>query len=575
MRVAVAISIVLAGWLTSAPGHAEDAPVALIAVAESGSAATLFESLRVPLESAGHRVLSARALATALGDDAEPAPGQAAVDAARAAIAAAERAFLASEFEVALTALDRAAQRLAEVPWAGFPERIELALWRAGVEEARGQAAAAQRAARQALALDPTLVVDLGRFWPRLAALVAAERDAVTPLEITVTGVPAGATLWVDGRAVDSSFVVGAGEHVLAAQAGGYRPVATRRTLTAAGEWALSLAMALGAHERAAAAALWAGARPAPVCAAAGVTVCVLAGAREDGVRAVVSGATVVRSPVFARTDAGRAALAEWVDAALTTSAQAPEPSAAAISVHARVFPFVFKSSELTWIDSEVDLGAEGSGVGVRAALAEEARRSAWYGAVELRLWQLFESRAEGSNVDLALPSNVGGTSVIAGAAEFGRRFAVRGGRLSVTPLALMSGRYEAVSDLRQGSSEVGLFSSQSFVTVAAGVAVDARLSAAWGARADASVDVLGVYLKRPTGVGDAGTPGSLRTGLRVRWSPTARLGVYAEAEFRRTQVEFSGLGDAAVAPAPRDARRVDTEGGIVLGLMWQLGGEG
>jgi len=234
----------------------------------SGSAV---ESLRADLAARGLVPVPDGELRAALEAPLPPGAGDStgggdadAVARARQRLGAAKDAYAAFEYERALTeleAIDRSI--LAREP---SPAVVALMVQRhllAGlVHEGRGRPADARRSFRLVHRLDPRRrALDPGRYRPHVVALFAqaAARvdDPSSPLRIATE--PAGARLWLDGRALSASPVrldpITSGPHWVVASAPGRRPRGAIVDLDPAERRPTHLSFALqrrGAAERAA-----------------------------------------------------------------------------------------------------------------------------------------------------------------------------------------------------------------------------------------------------------------------------------------------------------------------------------
>lgn len=125
-------------------------------------------------------------------------------------------------------------------------ELVELFLLAARVRLAADDPDAARAAVREALAIDPTLVVDPARHPPTLVALAEGERANVTSCVLSVSTDPDDATLRVDGADVDARpSTLPCGDHWITARRDGYTAVTRRVSLTPEASAALSFSLSL------------------------------------------------------------------------------------------------------------------------------------------------------------------------------------------------------------------------------------------------------------------------------------------------------------------------------------------
>ncbi len=124
----------------------------------------------------------------------------------------------------ALSELETLQSGMPEVPAA---DRIRLALLRATIFLARGNAPLAIAKAKEALVLNPTLSIDVAEYPPDLRDLVDQIRDSVVSqsIQISVLDLPAGAEVRVDGRVVEPRFRLPPGRHALKVTAPNFRTV--------------------------------------------------------------------------------------------------------------------------------------------------------------------------------------------------------------------------------------------------------------------------------------------------------------------------------------------------------------
>jgi hypothetical protein len=113
----------------------------------------------------------------------------------------AEDHFARFALEEARAVLGRAVVRLDRDGPRGVTTRglIELFLLSARIEQALGEVGLAAHAARAALAIDPSLVVDEERHPPTVTALVEAARGTLSRCPLTLAFTPAEAEVAVDG----------------------------------------------------------------------------------------------------------------------------------------------------------------------------------------------------------------------------------------------------------------------------------------------------------------------------------------------------------------------------------------
>ncbi|HVO31470.1 MAG TPA: hypothetical protein VMV18_12060 [bacterium] len=136
-----------------------------------------------------------------------------------------------------LTALQSLIDRRLDLP-AAF--RLRTRLWRATTFLSLNDPQSAEGEALAALAIDPDLIVDETEFRPTLADLVGRARKKLTFVTLSVTGLPAGAKLAVDGRAASpDAFKVPRGSHIVVVTAPGYRE--TARVVNASADVTLAL----------------------------------------------------------------------------------------------------------------------------------------------------------------------------------------------------------------------------------------------------------------------------------------------------------------------------------------------
>lgn len=136
-------------------------------------------------------------------------------------------AYFDLDYAQALEDLDGADQLLARAPHRYFRRRVQAHLLRAATYFAQGQNSGARREADAALLLDGNIEPDLDRFPPPFWNMVGEQRRANPQIEVTFTGLPDGAELWIDGRKVGEPFgtSVTRGRHWLAIRAPRYQPL--------------------------------------------------------------------------------------------------------------------------------------------------------------------------------------------------------------------------------------------------------------------------------------------------------------------------------------------------------------
>lgn len=160
--------------------------------------------------------------------------------------ARAEDAYAALRFAEATEAIGATVAALESTTHYTRAELVELFLVAARVRLAAGDPEAARAAVREALAIDPALVVDPARHPPTLVALADAERASVRACEVVVDVDPADAALRVDGAAIDAPpTTLPCGEHWITARRDGYAPASRRVGLTLAETTAVSLQLTL------------------------------------------------------------------------------------------------------------------------------------------------------------------------------------------------------------------------------------------------------------------------------------------------------------------------------------------
>ncbi len=99
-------------------------------------------------------------------------------------------------------------------------KEIKIRLWKAAIYMALERPDTAESEAMEALKLDPALEVDLETYKPSLAKEVARIKKKIAkPVRVTVTDLPAGSTIDVDGIRVGSSFSVLPGKHRITVRA--------------------------------------------------------------------------------------------------------------------------------------------------------------------------------------------------------------------------------------------------------------------------------------------------------------------------------------------------------------------
>lgn len=144
-------------------------------------------------------------------------------------LASAEERFVAFALTDAATLLDAAVARIdREGPASlGSAELVELWLWRARVAEALDDPDGADAAARQALAIEPSLAVDPTRHPPTLAARVERARGSVARCPFPLSLRPEGTRVVLDGRpATSPPDEIPCGRHWLLLEAPGHRSLA-------------------------------------------------------------------------------------------------------------------------------------------------------------------------------------------------------------------------------------------------------------------------------------------------------------------------------------------------------------
>ena len=217
-----------------------------------------------------------------------------------------------------------------------FPvaEHVRLLLWRTAVFLALKDEPQAEAEALAALTLSPELKVDLNEFRPSVKEMVDKVRGrGLRMVTVVVNGLPAGATLRLDDRAVTPRFQAPTGKHRLVASAAGRRDVG--RTFDAAGDLSIPMTLPIALDpslDAALSGIVWRGqpsTQDVPLLAGLatrlGVDWLVVAATRSDPAsesRVVVlspSGGPVFASPQLAIGAGTNAALATWTDSRLAS----------------------------------------------------------------------------------------------------------------------------------------------------------------------------------------------------------------------------------------------------------------
>ncbi len=120
-------------------------------------------------------------------------------------------------------------------------DRVRARLWRAAVFSALKDDAHSDAEALAALALAPDLKVDLTEFPPSVEEIVTRVRPRLRTATVVLSGLPAGARVWIDERAVTSPFRAAFGTHRLFASAPGHRGVG--RPIDVTGDLSVPLAL--------------------------------------------------------------------------------------------------------------------------------------------------------------------------------------------------------------------------------------------------------------------------------------------------------------------------------------------
>lgn len=241
-RVSVSLVWVLVWLALPAAAVGAEAPrrVVVLVVGEpvSGTRQAL-DTVNAQLASSGYERVSDEELITAWGlgrETREPKDPPDAKALVEERIAQAEKALIDVDYVQVSKYLKGAREVLEKYPHALFEQRAEYYLIRGAVLLDRGEADEAAQELTQALRIRPGLEVDLAVFLPTVKEHVAAARGKLRTVAVALPGLPEGSRGWLDGAEMaDGKANVTAGPHWLYVSAPGYRSVASEATVTDGG----------------------------------------------------------------------------------------------------------------------------------------------------------------------------------------------------------------------------------------------------------------------------------------------------------------------------------------------------
>lgn len=255
------MSALFALWIFAAPATPTPTPapkrIAVVVVGDDAAACGDLQrelEKRLPAAAPG---LVVRPAADVAARAAAPRAASAATELDPATAAALEQAIGAYYDAQYVKALDLFAKVQAQYDASGAPfsKKTEVFLWRVAVFLGLNDAAQAQAEALAALTLNPEIKIDATSEIPPSVQQqldLAKKSPGFKIVTVIVNGLPATATLSVDGRSVPSRFKVTAGKHVIVASSAGRRDVSREIDVNSDTALSMSLPIALAPDEQAA-----------------------------------------------------------------------------------------------------------------------------------------------------------------------------------------------------------------------------------------------------------------------------------------------------------------------------------
>ena len=487
---------------------------------------------------------------------------------------AAANAFYEASFDQALEALAAAEALTKGSRWVPVKDRVAIHLWRATVFQAQRNEGLAESEARAALALDPSLQVDLRIFRPSVKDLIDRTRPSITSSAVilAIGGVPQGAVIRVDDRPTAATSRVPRGVHWLDVAAPGFRSVRTSIRTDASARIAIPLALDLpGAAADAAARTVARGSATAadiealaPLAPLAdafllvqyradggydavllhdGKVIAVDSDEPRDPRSLARAAAAALRAPPSAPRSGGLAALPGGISVSVRGGIAAPT-----------------RLHSLSGSGHRVDTAHVAFGPSVEVDVA----RGPWVasaGAAFLTYPGLLEVSGPGAGSGKA----GGGTGVEARGA-FAWRFTL--GAFRAGPYAALG--WERVSfdpvPLAGGGAIDVLGGHERYAPEVGGVAV----AGAWGWSFDVRAGVVPFAMHREIPSGASGSSPSAGPGIEAAISAKRPLGRWtgiAGYGLSTRTTRYSGLGDASLDPHMRDAVESETLHRVSVGF--------
>ena len=481
--------------------------------------------------------------------------------------------------------VDDALARLAELeklatdsPAMPVRTRARLLVWRAAIFlEKTGTQSAAETPMREALAIAPDLVIDERTFPPLVVALASRVKKTLKPVQVTLSGLPAGAKLRVDDVDVPAPPAgaawrtrVPAGRHRFQAWAPGYELVTTPFEATTDAAISLSLPLALEPAEARAFAAVSAtrGSAEALAPLAARLDVELLAGVvrTNSGLSGFLWHRKKVElAPASPATPAGETAIADWLAARIREKA--------AQAVQSRSAP----PPRNEWGFSAAALGAartrdtRGGGNaysatfgGAGAALGGSGRVGSWIGLGEVSYLSYGFSPVTADLPDGRRATGNGGATIGAELAGGWQLVRPESSPSFFAAAGLGFERHDA-ADLETSDGSLGFFPShqRTSLELHAGGRYPLRIA---DLHARVTLRPLSQWSEDPDGASGSDASGGLGLGLRLgasrergAWQLAARY------QLEHNTATFSGTAQTPLARPVRDAVVTETVHGFAV----------
>lgn len=561
----------LVALVALAPGSllAEPRRAAVVIVGDADVAVTLADAVASRLSTI--EAIELIGVARVEPPAAPPAPPPA-TDNVAAQLAAAVDRFYANQLDAALTALGAIERQLSEPSAANHAVRVEVALWRAAVLERiwsnAGRAdpvpAELREAVHAALRLDPDVRIPMQTFWPRFAQLVESERRALPRVSLELRGLPPTASVFLEGRPIGPRAEVFAGTYPLRVIADGYLPHTEVLDLRSNLEKSLRLSPSVPtAAVVAVRAALGRGdsalqaVRQLASFDRADVAVVLDVDAQRGRV-AITRGQRVSRSPYL-----DHRGVVDWIARAILADSDAAADRWR-WELSARL-GFASAGTTFTWGDSSISSSRSGGGV----ALGVTGQRSRWLVRMDTKLER--DAVVDTPQSRSVEPTPTTGRSGWGGTAEGTAGARVGGDRFEFIPRLRVGLRTHRGGTLVFPGGDDPLTSGYTALSLGLGAMFRVRPVPRLSVEAGFAVDPLAVYLESPTRAGSANPPeiagASAAVALFLGAGWVGELGV----AYDRIEIQYVGMPQTHVTPAPLDARRLDEAFFFWIGLRRSL----